>query len=820
MPSGVELAGAIGTWAAVLLALVALGGILPGLILYRTSKSQKARALALVDDPDKSFVRHINLSGLRLSRVSGLPDLREPPNLRALSSSQPPDLSRLGSQQSTTCWINFASVARAMFPDIRIIDGADALEYKEGQAYFPVHCLWILLFGVLHRYAVRSDKGLPIDEVSQRTIDLDHWDTAVSGISGSLLMRNGTTGRQQIELLYETHPLSALKQALKPSDIPLANLILFSLGYIQLKSGTYITMRDAERHQSTDHPRPLAQQRHTRKNDSAFARRLQIAELYDSSMEYRHASILKRMGLSIPNVKCYVLSKPERVLPRDLWPQCSPKLLRNKGYHKTSSRREVWMERKEVQRIVCAYLRQTMSPDGILYGCINDRFVNDVLESDGLRRTLRFATSMLAHLEYPEPGRLELQSKLDAVAALELGQVRWSRRAMNSFHALDEAVRSVFTTGNFGWKSVSILYAYDKEFRKRLVQMMGSVVEGGRPMVRFDVARNQVVLSGSYQQPDAFEAPFDFAYAFEETHPYLDIAEWEMSLVHASFAALQGHLLAVMWNMCMSSSALHRLLDFSLPDGICLLGGSTTERYLDPTQELPGPRDRQEKPVRRYITSTEHDDSSDSKSDDPENSGRSAQEERDGSQLQSKSSDIWSDTEERQLEHPSPPREPAGGPITYMSQWEATVAESLKVACMSGHVEIVRLLIGDAASRSGVGPGLILAAERGHTEVVQLLLGPYVDRVMGQGGLDIVVCIVLENACWYGQIEIVRMLLDRVDSSLDLSINCLMNASGNGQTEVVQLLLEFEATRKAKEAKATPLLKLAVLSTISESDGL
>jgi hypothetical protein len=64
------------------------------------------------------------------------------------------------------------------------------------------------------------------------------------------------------------------------------------------------------------------------------------------------------------------------------------------------------------------------------------------------------------------------------------------------------------------------------------------------------------------------------------------------------------------------------------------------------------------------------------------------------------------------------------------------------------------------------------------------------------------------------------MLLDRVDSSLDLSINCLMNASGNGQTEVVQLLLEFEATRKAKEAKATPLLKPAVLSTISESDGL
>jgi hypothetical protein len=128
MPSGVELAGPIGTWAAVLLALVALGGILPGLILYQTSKSQKARALALVDDPDKSFVRHINLPGLRLSRVSGLPDLREPPNLRNMSSLQPPELKRLGSQQSTTCWINFASVVRVMFPDVKVVDGGDILK--------------------------------------------------------------------------------------------------------------------------------------------------------------------------------------------------------------------------------------------------------------------------------------------------------------------------------------------------------------------------------------------------------------------------------------------------------------------------------------------------------------------------------------------------------------------------------------------------------------------------------------------------------------------------------------------------------------------
>jgi hypothetical protein len=576
-------------------------------------------------------------------------------------------------------------------------------------------------------------------------------------------------------------------------------------------------MRVAEGHQSA-RPRPFVQQRHTRKDDSAFARRLQIAELYHISMANRHASILKRMGLSIPNVKCYVLSEPSRVLPKDLWPQCSPKLLRSKGYHKTSSRREVWMERKEVQRIVCAYLRQTMSPDGMLYGCISDRFVTDVLQSDSLRKTLRLTTSMLAYLEYPEPGRLELQSKLDAVAALELGQVRWSRRAMKSFHALDGAIRSVCTTGNFGWKSVSILYAYDKQFRKRLVQMTGSVVEGSRPMVRFDVARNQVVLPGSHQQPDAFEAPFNFAYAFQGTHPYLDTAEGEMPLVQASFAALQGHLLAVMWNMCMSPSNLHRLLDLSLPDGICLLGGSTTERYLDPTQELPGLRERQEKTDRLDLSSTENDDSSDSELDDLENSGRSPQKGRGGSRLQPKSSDIWSDTDARQLDRSSSLRESAGRPIAYVSRWEATVSESLEAACSNGHVEVVRLLTGDAASRSGVGLGLLLASERGHTEVVQLLLGSYLGPGIGQDGLDVVLCDVLRHACWYGQIDIARMLLDRGDSITDFSV-LLLNASENGQTEVVRLLLESEAAKKVKEGRAAPFLQPAVLSTIWESDG-
>lgn len=466
MSDSIDLAGAIGTWVAVFLALVALGGILPGIFLYRASKTQKAQALALVDDPDQSFVRHVNLPGMRLSRLSGIPDLREPPNLQALDLMQPPEPRRLGSQQSTTCWINFAQIVNALFPGIKTASGEDALEYEDGQSYLPVHCLWILLLGVLHRYGARYDLGLPLDVAPQRSIDLPDYEDLIYGLSGSLMSRHATSDNGQLKLLFETHPHSVVKRALEQSKMSVSNLVLLSLGYIELSKGAYFAMHDTLRRRNS--------RSRSQSKISSYARKSRIVVLEEQRMPREHASIVQRIGLEIPNVKILLLEDSEEVLPKSLVSRLSPELLRDNGYYKIGAWKpvgrdertaDIWMEEKEVRRIVMTYLEQPMDLNGVLYETFDEVFVRRVLKADDLQSTVELAKSMVAHLDYPESRRLNLRSKLDAFAPSDFFVVSWSRHAMRSLQELDEAITAVFATEDFKWQSVSTLYAYDVDFR-------------------------------------------------------------------------------------------------------------------------------------------------------------------------------------------------------------------------------------------------------------------------------------------------------------------------------------------------------------------
>lgn len=104
MATGTELAAAIGTWVAVVLAFIALVGVLPSYLLYQTSNTTKAQALNLVGDPDQSFVvRQPFLPGVPLKGISRIPDLREPPKLQAASWICQPDMRELRVRESTTC---------------------------------------------------------------------------------------------------------------------------------------------------------------------------------------------------------------------------------------------------------------------------------------------------------------------------------------------------------------------------------------------------------------------------------------------------------------------------------------------------------------------------------------------------------------------------------------------------------------------------------------------------------------------------------------------------------------------------------------------
>jgi hypothetical protein len=71
MSDPVNLAGVIGTWVAVFLAIVPLAGVLPAYLLYRKSRTEKAQALAVVDDPTRTFVsRGFGLLACNSTRLS------------------------------------------------------------------------------------------------------------------------------------------------------------------------------------------------------------------------------------------------------------------------------------------------------------------------------------------------------------------------------------------------------------------------------------------------------------------------------------------------------------------------------------------------------------------------------------------------------------------------------------------------------------------------------------------------------------------------------------------------------------------------------
>lgn len=164
MSDPVELAGVIGTWVAVFLALVALLGLLPAYLLYRRSRSESAAAIAAIDDPRQTFVSGIRIFGVLLAQKFKIPDLRTPPKLASLENAtldKMPSERLLGSTKSGTAWVEFAQIVSAVFPGFEL-GGKSLLSFEHGEARLPVHKTWLIALDILHRYSARLDHGLPL----------------------------------------------------------------------------------------------------------------------------------------------------------------------------------------------------------------------------------------------------------------------------------------------------------------------------------------------------------------------------------------------------------------------------------------------------------------------------------------------------------------------------------------------------------------------------------------------------------------------------------------------------------------------------------
>jgi hypothetical protein len=241
MSDPIGLAGTIGTWVAVFLVLAALAGILPAYLLYKKSRTQRVQALTLVDDPGHTFVSGgVRLPGIRLNQKIKVPDLSSPPRLQSLVSL--PNPGRLGQRRSTTNCVNFAHVMMATFPSIKIIPGKKGsdLAFAGDQSYLRVHRSWILLLGVLHRYAFRPDYGIPLGAATDADMEARGFKSCLSGLSG-MLFRGGEDYYEDSPVFFEMHTIPQLQQCLHRETVNIRTLILLFLGYIQMPNGEYLS---------------------------------------------------------------------------------------------------------------------------------------------------------------------------------------------------------------------------------------------------------------------------------------------------------------------------------------------------------------------------------------------------------------------------------------------------------------------------------------------------------------------------------------------------------------------------------------------------
>ena len=129
----------------------------------------------------------------------------------------------------------------------------------------------------------------------------------------------------------------------------------------------------------------------------------------------------------------------------------------------------------------------------------------------------------------------------------------------------------------------------------------------------------------------------------------------------------------------------------------------------------------------------------------------------------------------------------------------------LFIACLYGHVEVVRCLLDKAqgiidvnqVSKDDGSTPLLCACEVGHTEIVALLLDKARDTLQVNQATTDVGLTPLSQACQNGHTEIVALLLDKARDTLEVNRAAtddgrtpLLQACQNGHAEVVALLLD------------------------------
>lgn len=587
MPDTLDLAGVIGTWVAVFLALVALLALLPAYILYRRSRSQVAKALFKVNDPSQTFVSNVFLFGFLLRQNVRVPDLRNPPDLSIFQNAKLElDIkslaSKTGAQKSTTGWIEFAQIITAIFPDVKY-GGSSLLAFNDERASLPVHKTWLLALGILHRYSVRKDYGLPLGAAIQ---DESRDGAFSSGLSGYLniarfqdqdgmeLSRETRMESLQMPKLtritFKMHGLSSLHKSLKQDPLTLGALAVLFAGYIDGGQGQFFTGTIRHQYRTTYDNR-----------DSLRIAKVTETKIAGGALNVLpgiHVQAKKKIGLVLTGIQDpRPPSRRSDDTEPNVWPQeIIKEVLSSQGLFQVPGSWnyvEVWMLRDDAYRFACAYLKQKPSPHGFLYSADSDFVVSKILWSEDIASILALAKPWLSKADLTGDMLKKVieavRSASEAIPTEEPWSTErvWSRRAMQAISSLDDAIDMMASQlavtpedKSIMWPAIRAIYASNQDFRNRLKAVLEKLAAQDQqlPIVLLRVEEAKITLL----EADGVEIGYSFGFRHVLTEAELD--QWSfhnktMSLLHTVLACLQGQLRAIAWNMTLSPDSLQEL---------------------------------------------------------------------------------------------------------------------------------------------------------------------------------------------------------------------------------------------------------------------
>jgi len=253
----VALAGTIGTWAAVVIALLALVAVLGPILVWAASRTQRNKALHAAGDANQSFIGsgfHFIGFDVRLLRRIKAPILDKVPDNLVLTF----DTTRYTETNSRATWVQFANLLLghgATFPR------GDNLSIHRGRAILPVHRIWILLVGLTGRYSTEgSRKPRRRLSMSMTRVHFEEGSSAEENV-GSVPWTvrkelNGLTGQMRISekvpglgfadssiVLFSPRPAAELT-GFAPDRLSPHDLFMLAIGCLPVSSGRYLSLVD------------------------------------------------------------------------------------------------------------------------------------------------------------------------------------------------------------------------------------------------------------------------------------------------------------------------------------------------------------------------------------------------------------------------------------------------------------------------------------------------------------------------------------------------------------------------------------------------